>query len=93
MLRRLPSPLPCGPGWVEGAIKDILSSIMNCLWGQEGTAMLEESQRVATVAALQPSHPMRSQSQGRDYQPNKALWEARGSLMGIGGHLYVGVEY
>ena len=79
LLRRLPGPPACGPSWVEGAIQDILSSIRNCLQREEGTAMSEESQRGASAATLQPSHQTRSHSQfqGRDYQHDEALWEAR----------------
>ena len=79
LLRRLAGPLPCGSSQMEGAIQDILSSIRNYLHRQEGNAMLEESQRGATVAALCPSHHMRShsQSQGRDYQHDKAPWDVR----------------
>ena len=41
--------------------------------------MLEEKQRGATVATPWPSQQTRSHSwsQGRDYQHDEALWEAR----------------
>ena len=41
--------------------------------------MLEESQRGATATTLQPSCQTEScsQSQGRDYPHDEALWEAR----------------
>ena len=79
LLQRLPGPLPCGPDQMEEAIQDILSSLRSHLQRQEGTVMLEEGKRRATMAALWPSHQTRScsWSQGRNYQHNEALWEVR----------------
>ena len=79
LLRRLPSLPPCGPNQIEEAIQDILSSLRSHSQRCEGTAMLMEGQRGATATAPWPSHQTRShsQSQGRDYPHDEALWEAR----------------
>ena len=87
LLKRLLSPPPCGPYWIEEAIKDILSSLRSCLQRWGGTTMLEEGQRGAAMAALQLS-----------CQTGIPTWWSPpggqgGSWAGIGGCLHAGVKY
>ena len=79
MLRRLPSPLPFGPEWMEEATGDILSSLRDHIWERRGIHRLEEDLWGATVPIPQHScqtkpHPW---TRGRDDLPDKALQEAR----------------
>ena len=70
LLRRLPSPLPCGPQQRKEAIQDILSSLRNQLhrWGYPTT-----SEEYAPQTAAEPQ----SKPRRRENPHDEALQEAR----------------
>ena len=88
LLKKLPSPLPCGPKWMKEAIKDILCSLRSHLQRQGGTTMLEEDQRGAAAATVWPScwtgpHSQSSQTQGRTTHVMRPFQKLRRHTSGL----------
>ena len=79
LLRRSPSPMPCGPQLREEAIQDVLSLLMSQLQSLEGATLQEEDQYGAAAATYQPFSQPEGQSRSRERrrQHDKALQEAR----------------
>ena len=56
ILRRLPSPSPCGPEWAQELTQDILSSIEDHLWQRRGDDVPKEGQEQGPTSVLLPHH-------------------------------------
>ena len=62
LLRRLPSPAPCGPSQMKGASKTSCLPLGNVYRGKRALPCQRRAKEGLTAAALQPSHQRRSHS-------------------------------